>query len=191
MDEAPTSHLSPALKAESIRGQRGVVAARRIAAGEVVAVWGGDVVPEEQFSQLPLAQQRISVQIEEHLYLAPRKEGPAEWVNHSCAPNAGMCGQIALVALRDIGEGEEVCYDYAMSDGSPYDEFECSCGAVQCRRRVTGDDWRLPQLWLRYDGHFSPYLQRRIDRLKTEQATVRPLRRVNGKRAARTSSAAE
>jgi hypothetical protein len=170
--DEPTSHLSPALGSRPVNGGRGVFAKRRIRAGEVLAVWGGEVMPERRFNQLPPERQRISVQIEEDLYLAPAVEGPAEWVNHSCHPNAGVLGQVSLVAMRDIEVGEEVCYDYAMSDGSPYDEFTCHCGAPQCRGRVTGNDWRIPELWERYRGYFSPYLQRRIDHLRQHQTAV-------------------
>ena len=53
-----------------------------------------------------------------------------------------------------------------MCDGTPYDEFECACGTSLCRGRVTGEDWRNPELWERYAGHFSPYLERRIKALK-------------------------
>lgn len=173
-----TSYLAPALASRPVNGGRGVYARRRIRAGEVLAVWGGEVMPERRFGQLPPEVQRISVQVEEDLYLAPSREGPAEWFNHSCEPNAGMMGQIALVAMRDIEAGEEICYDYAMSDGSPYDEFECQCGAPNCRTRITGNDWRLPELWERYEGYFSPYLQRRIDRLREEQTSV--VMHVNG-----------
>ena len=97
-------------------------------------------------------------------------EGAADWVNHSCDPNAGLVGQIVLVALRDIKVGEEICFDYATSDGSPYDEFECGCGSRLCRHHVTGDDWKLPELQKRYEGHFSPYIQRRIDGHKARPA---------------------
>ena len=171
-NEEPTSYLSPTLEAHPVNGGRGVFARRRIRAGEVLAVWGGEVMQERRFKQLPAERQRISVQIEEHLYLAPSVEGPAEWFNHSCDPNAGMSGQVSLVALRDIAAGEEICYDYAMSDGSPYDEFACRCGAAACRGSVTGNDWQIPDLWERYRGHFSPYLQRRIDGLRKQQTAV-------------------
>jgi hypothetical protein len=58
--------------------------------------------------------------------------------------------------------GEELTFDYAMSDGSDYDEFECHCGAGICRGTVTGQDWQLTELQHRYAGLFSPYLARRI-----------------------------
>ena len=37
-----------------------------------------------------------------------------------------MRGNVMVVAMRDIAVGEELTYDYAMSDGSDYDEFECA-----------------------------------------------------------------
>lgn len=168
MDEVPTSYLSPKLETHINNGSRGSFAREPITAGEVISVWGGEVVPQNLFFKLPSSIQSISVQIEENLYLAPSRESAGEWINHSCEPNAGMCGQIVLVAMRDIAAGEEVCYDYAMTDGSPYDEFQCQCGAPLCRGHVTGNDWSIPALWTRYDGHFSPYLQRRIDQRRAE-----------------------
>jgi hypothetical protein len=168
----PTAYLSPKLEAGPHRhkGGYGVFARALIRAGDVLVVWGGDVVIAEDFVKLPAYVQQHSLQVEENLYLVPNGEDePADFVNHSCSPNAGMSGQIVIVALRDIQPGEEACYDYATSDGGPYDEFECACGAPNCRGKITGNDWQLPELWQRYAGHFSPYLQRRIDRLKNRK----------------------
>lgn len=146
--------------------QYGVFALRPIHKDELIAVWGGKVVTRATLDTLPDRLRRLSIQVEEDLFLVALHEGPADYVNHSCDPNCGLRGQIALVALRDIAPGEQVTFDYAMSDGSDYDEFECGCGAPICRGRVTGRDWRLPELWTRYHGYFSPYLARRIERLK-------------------------
>jgi uncharacterized protein len=164
--------ITPKVEAvkNNLKGGFMVIAKQPIAAGDLVAVWGGDIATYEQLQELNRIAQRYSVQVEENLYLVTtRAYDPADYINHSCAPNLGMSGQIALVAMRDIAVGEEVCFDYAMTDGSAYDEFECACGAPNCRRNVTGDDWMLPELWERYEGYFSPYLQRRIDRLKAAQ----------------------
>lgn len=176
-DSAPVGWLSPKLRVvkQPDKGGQSVVAAEAIAAHEVVAVWGGDIVTGERLRELDPIAQRYSVQVEENLYLVtPRTPDPADLINHSCNPNLGMSGQIVLVALREIAPGEEVTIDYAMVDGTPYDEFDCECGAPNCRKRVTGNDWSDPSLWEQYEGYFSPYLQRRIDRLKaarTNQAT--------------------
>lgn len=148
------------------KGGNAVFALEAIAKDELIVMWGGTIVTSETLFSLTEKEQSLSVQVEEDLYLVPEKVGPADHVNHCCEPNAGMSGAFGLVAMRDIAPGEEVCYDYAMSDGSHYDEFDCSCGSDLCRKRITGDDWRDPVLWERYAGYFSPYLQRRIFRLQ-------------------------
>ncbi len=168
-------YLSPKLevRAEPEKGGFGVYAIEAVAAGEVVSVWGGYIVNAEQLDGLPHDVQQHSVQIEEGLYSATIGGAEsADFINHSCDPNLGLRGQITLVALRDIEAGEEVCFDYAMTDSTPYDEFECHCGSANCRGTVRGEDWQLPELWAKYAGYFSPYLQRRIDRLAQEQGLV-------------------
>lgn len=175
IDQRPSSYLHPALNSVNGPTGRSIIASQTLPAGTVLAVWGGTNYDGDSFFKLPADRRQISVQVEEDLFLVPEIEGPAEWINHSCEPNAGMMGQIALRAMRVIMDGEEVCYDYAMSDGCPYDEFECCCGSPRCRLRVTGNDWRIPELWERYGGYFSPYLQRRIDLLRARlERTLAP-----------------
>ncbi len=175
MSELYMSYLSPQLEARPLaeKGYFGVFARQPVQQGELLVIWSGKLVSAQHLSSLSELEISRSVQVEEELYLVPIVEGElGDFVNHSCNPNAGLQGQIALVALRDIQAGEEICYDYAMTDGSDYDEFECHCCDAACRQRITGSDWQLPELQMRYAGHFSPYLQRRIDRqaaLKEEQ----------------------
>ena len=85
-----------------------------------------------------------------------------DMLNHSCEPNCGLLGQTLIIAMRDIGPGEELCFDYATCDASDYDEFRCRCGQPNCREIITGSDWREPGLQEKYAGWFSPYLARRI-----------------------------
>lgn len=164
----PTHYLSPKLqlKPNPEKGAGGIFAQEWVKTGELLLVWGGNILTGEQLEKAPAELIRFSVQVEENLYLTTvTTPSTADFVNHSCEPNAGLSSSISLVALRPIAPGEEVCYDYATSDGSAYDEFECACGTPSCRRRVTGNDWQRPELQIRYAGYFSPYLQRRIDRL--------------------------
>jgi hypothetical protein len=163
------------------RGGFTVVAKEPIARGELIVVWSGTLVDGTELATLPANVKRHSLQVEDDHYLVSLTDcEPPDYVNHSCSPNAGLSGQIGLVAMRDIRTGEEVTYDYAMSDGSPYDEFDCCCGADQCRGRVTGDDWRRSELWQRYQGYFSPYLQRRIAKLR-RRLQARPVTSVLGR----------
>jgi uncharacterized protein len=169
MPKLTNSYFSPKLevKSEPEKGGAGVYARQRIPAGEIVMIWGGRIISERDIEQVPEANRRSVVQVEEGLYTSTVGEPePVDFINHSCNANVGMSGQVVLVAMRDIEVGEEACFDYAMTDGSSYDEFECVCGAPNCRGWITGNDWKRPELWERYAGYFSPYLQRRIDRLK-------------------------
>lgn len=168
MPTQPSSYLSPKLQGRPKTIGNGIFAKEPLAQGELLAVFGGVVYPWEAFITLPERERSLSLQVEENLFLVPDKIGEGDYVNHSCDPNAGLSGQIALVAMRDIQPGEEVCFDYAMSDTTPYDEFDCECGASNCRRRVSGDDWRIAALQQRYAGYFTPYVQRRIDGLETK-----------------------
>lgn len=185
---SPTGFISPKLEGRliGVKGGRGVFARERIRAKEVLVVWGGEVVTGDMLSDMSDEKRRVSLQIEEDLYLVTANEGPADWVNHSCDPNGGLVGQVVLVALRDIRVGEEISFDYATSDASPYDEFECGCGAKTCRHRITDDDWKLPELQARYAGHFSPYIQRRIEaeRRRIEEAARKQRARSTERRVA-------
>lgn len=166
------SYLSPKAEARSLpeKGGYGIFARQAFTQGELILVWGGIIYTYEQYLQAPEHRRPHFVQLEEGLYLGTPYDNPepADYMNHACSPNAGFAGQIALVALRDISAGAEICIDYAMCDGSPYDEFDCACGTPECRGRVTGNDWSLPELQARYAGYFIPYLQRRIDRQNQE-----------------------
>jgi hypothetical protein len=165
MSGRPHSFLSPKCEVHPTpdRGGHTVVSAETIAKGELIVVWSGTLVSGEELNDMPQTVRRYSLQVEENQYLVSLSDcEPPDYVNHSCDPNSGLSGQITLVAMRDIEPGEEITYDYAMSDGSPYDEFSCSCGSAHCRGRVSGEDWRRADLWRRYAGYFSPYLQRRI-----------------------------
>ncbi len=177
------SFLSPkcVVRQTGDRGGHAVVACDAIAEGELIVVWSGKLVDGDELAALPQTVRRYSLQVEENHYLVSLTDcEPPDYVNHSCDPNAGLSGQIALVAMRDIGAGEEITYDYAMSDGSSYDEFACGCGSACCRGSVAGEDWRRRELWQRYGAHFSPYLQRRI---LVEQRRVHQLRRRRVRRA--------
>lgn len=163
-----SSYLNPKCEARPHpQGGCGVFAREFIYKGELISLWGGDIVPKSRLDpSMPRFTQRV-LQIDEDLYILTAEESePNDCFNHSCDPKLGFTGQIGLVAMHDIDVGEELTFDYAMSDGEPYDEFICHCGSIHCRGKVTGNDWKLPALWAKYEGYFSPYLARRIESLR-------------------------
>jgi len=168
LNQSSVSYLSPKLEGRACdeKGGYGVFAREGVSRGELLTMWSGTIVTAEQMLALPREVSTHGIQVEEDLFQVPLcADDPADMFNHSCSPNAGLYGQIALVAMRDIAKDEEVCFDYAMSDCNDYDEFDCGCGMAECRGRIRGSDWALPELQQRYQGYFSLYLQRRIERM--------------------------
>jgi len=162
------SWLTPSAEVRDAGGPGlGVFATRDIPAGAVVAGFGGHVLDLDAFDALPPDRQVHSLQVSAELFLVcPEAADPADHVNHSCVPNCGIAGNVLLVTMADVAAGQELTFDYAMCDSDPYDEFECLCGEPTCRRKVTGNDWMIPELQDRYAGHFSTYLATRIAELR-------------------------
>ena len=171
MSKQPSSYLSSKLEGrpKADGNGNGIYSLEPINKGELVAVFGGVVYEWDAFIHLPELERSLCIQVEDRHFLVPRPIGEGDYVNHSCNPNAGLSGQIGLVAMRDIKLGEEVCFDYAMSDTMPYDEFECGCGSPNCRGKVGGNDWQRPELQKRYAGFFAPHVQRKIDAQREEK----------------------
>ena len=171
MSKQPSSYLSSKLEGrpKANGNGNGIYSLEPIRKGELAAVFGGVVYEWDAFIRLPDIERSLCLQVEDRHFLVPRPIGEGDYVNHSCNPNAGLSGQIGLVAMRDIKVGEEVCFDYAMCDTMPYDEFDCACGNANCRGRVSGNDWQRPELQKRYAGFFSPHVQRRIDVQRKEK----------------------
>jgi uncharacterized protein len=151
------------------RCNKGVFAKEMIEAGENLAIFGGRVIPISEETG------DWGIQIDEDFVInayEPNTSLMEEsfFFNHSCEPNAGIKGQIFLIAMRDILKDEEITFDYAMclhetKGASPY-LLECHCDTSNCRCVITDNDWKIPELQRKYNGWFSWYLQEKINRMK-------------------------
>lgn len=165
--------MNPKLEARNIEKiGKSVFAREAIPAGEKLAIFGGHVIPNNSEPQFNGAH-AFSLQIDESFSIGAlfaHQLEDTDFFNHSCAPNAGIKGQIFLVAMRDIELDEEITFDYAIvlhaTQGCPLFEFECNCNSPDCRERVSDDDWKIPELQRKYDGYFSYFIQEKIDQLK-------------------------
>jgi len=109
---------------------RGVFVTRDFAAGEEILTFRG--TPLDFAATLVKGDRECDAfQIGPDSYLD--LEPPGVFVNHSCAPNVGVRGDLVLFALRDLRSGEEIRFDYsaAMDEGSW--TMPCRCGAADCR----------------------------------------------------------
>ena len=168
--------MSPKVKIGSspIHG-KGMFANARIDKVEVVAIWGGNYVGKESAEEAAKNANNGIQQIDEDVFevfsYEHRGDDPTYFHNHSCEPNTWMEDEVTLSARHNIKEHEELTIDYAMFETKEdYVIIEkCVCGSSNCRGRITGKDWRLPELQKRYCRHFSPLINRRIANVKSTE----------------------
>lgn len=133
----------------------GVYATGPIKAGEEIASFDGEMYhglvnddfPEEIRNFLITYSQNSSRD----------SAGIARYLNHSCAPNVGVRGLFTLVAMREIKIGEELCWDYDMSEDIDW-QMDCSCGSPECRRSIRGFRFLPEDVREKYRGFISDWL---------------------------------
>jgi SET domain-containing protein len=67
----------------------------------------------------------------------------SNFMNHSCDPNMVYDEKDNIIAKRDIKKGEELTIDYANFVVNVDQDFECRCGAKNCRKHIKKDDWKI------------------------------------------------
>lgn len=143
---------------------------KKIYKGELLLIVGGFIMKLSDEEKLHPSFCDNGLQISDDHSIASRKReelGGINYVNHSCNPNAGIKGQIFLVAMRDIKSGEEITFDYAMTlfdskKAKPY-RLVCTCGETNCRKIITGNDWKKKNIQKKYRGYFQVFLQEKIN----------------------------
>ena len=165
MATPPTTYATSGLRVlhDSTLG-RYVITERAIVPGETIAIWRGVEISTREALQLPPEQrhQLLQVGADQFLYTESDHLCEVDFINHSCDPNCGFTDAYTLVSLRSISPGESITFDYAMSDTNSFIEFSCMCSAPTCRGRLTGNDWQILELQIRYAGWFAPHAEELI-----------------------------
>ena len=138
---------------------RGVFASRDFARGDLILETNGKVLNH---------QTEHSLQIGWGVHLEP--DSPIRLLNHSCEPSAGVKtnarGIPDFYAFRDLRAGEEITFDYAMTEFTHYprqDEdlefsMDCYCGSDTCRGRLGYYSELTDEVKKKYQGFVSDYL---------------------------------
>ena len=99
---------------------RGVFAGKRYRPGEMVFAIEGRVVNYERLWEREGSRfANNCIRFGPETYLDPG-DGPAGFVNHSCAPNSAIAkeaNRLYVVAARRIAKGDEVVFDYSTTIG--------------------------------------------------------------------------
>lgn len=178
MTTPPYSWMHPLLEVrDTQRYGLGVFAKVPIPKEATLFVCGGPILTLEDEDNLPPECADKPIEISEWFSMGPRTPEeiplmPEHYINHACDPNAGWKGQLFIAAMRDIGAGEEICFDYAMvmhsnDQSATYWKMSCHCGSPLCREEVAENDWLRPELQARYDGWFAWHLQTKLDAAKS------------------------
>ncbi len=113
-------------------GQAGVFARRPFAAGAIVLPLDGCLVAQP-------TRYTLQPGPGEHLAASSPAECPWVYLNHSCAPNVAIdASQRVVIAQRPIVAGDELRFDYNMTEGEIAEPFACRCGAPECVGTVRG-----------------------------------------------------
>ena len=133
----------------------GVFAKEKIKKGEVIAAFDGRVYS----SRSSLWNEDLynhCIQFEEKKW--KDSKGIARLLNHSCEPNCGIKNFFEITAMRDIKSGEEVTWDYEMTEDHPYWRMECTCGTKSCSK-IIGAYSNMPAATRKkYKGYISQWL---------------------------------
>ena len=134
---------------------QGVFAKKKIFKGELIAAYDGPIFTGDYDYWT------------DDLYLHTIQIGPNTWrdsngiarlINHSCDPNCGIKRLTHIVAMRDIEKGEEITWDYEMTEKHPYWSMRCRCGSKICRKRIGNYENMPKEVRKRYKGFISGWL---------------------------------
>jgi len=131
---------------------RGVFAARRVPKGTWIVQYTGEIITHEEsdrrYDDDAMERHHTFLFVLDETYCIDAAVGgsDARYINHSCEPNCEAVyeeedREIWIVAVRDIGKGEELTYDYGFTvEMESWDEarrlYPCRCGAARCRGTI-------------------------------------------------------
>ncbi len=132
---------------------KSIIAQKDLLKGELVISSGVDYYEPRRNNH------SVQVEVGKHILMS----GEATFLNHSCEPNLGVKnnkkGAYDFFALRNISEGEEVCFDYETTEFISIAVKECLCQSHSCRKWIKGFSDHPQFILDRYSPYVANYLQ--------------------------------
>lgn len=136
----------------------GVYAHKTIRKGEVIAKFDGTFY-DNDFAKWTDDLRNHAIQCDKTMWRDSK--GLARYINHSCEPNCGIKRRYEIVAMRTIRPGEQVTWDYEMTENSPWWKMRCRCGSKICRKKI-GAYKNMPEnIRQKYKGFISSWLTKK------------------------------
>ncbi|MEM9480154.1 MAG: SET domain-containing protein-lysine N-methyltransferase [Verrucomicrobiota bacterium] len=157
---SPNDHPSVDVRPSEDFGM-GLFATKRLEPNEPIASFDGKVyrlrsVREEIANDPPLYACDHVVQFEPMAWRD--SDGIARYANHSCDPNCGIRDLFTITTMRAIDIGEELKWDYAMTENDGEWTMDCRCETALCRKKVLGFSALSRERRAAYEGFISSWL---------------------------------
>lgn len=136
----------------------GLMAGENVKKGELIRYIKGDIKFKINKSKKDALSHPNWIGVAENQWIDPEK--PYKFLNHSCNPTAGVKGTVALVALRDLKEGEEITIDYSTIEGDVRWEMPCNCGEKNCRKTIRSIAYLSRSVFEKYLPYIPRYFQK-------------------------------
>lgn len=126
------------LVVKSTKNGKGVFATKHFQTDEILLEFRGELFT---YKELPVPYDKVEdryVQVGKDLYMGP-SGSTDDFLNHSCAPNAGLKiirEKVFLIAIQEIESGEEITWDYSTTMDEDDWEMHCKCGSSNCRGQI-------------------------------------------------------
>lgn len=153
----PLGDRSPFIVRDTGRTGLGLFARERIPAGaRAFEIEGAERVWRSVNDEDALANPNW-IGIGEHRWIDA--VGAARFLNHSCDPNLAFREPREFVTLRAIEAGEELTFDYSLTEDEALWRMECRCGAQGCRGEVRAVQFLSADLFTRNHAHIISYFR--------------------------------
>jgi len=154
---------------------KGIFASERIEEGEVIWWWDSEIEQIFKYSRAEIMKisgeegawlRKYAYFVDEDLFGSQPQDQPmdvAYYFNHTCNPNCWYDGDDKLVAMRTIEAGEQVAYDYSMTETelSCHAGMRCLCGSENCRGILNFREYRNSEWLAKYEAHCTNFIKRK------------------------------
>ncbi len=138
----------------------GLFVNRNVKRGQFVSFLKGKVCKKENQSKEDSLDNPCWVGVGKNEWLDPAY--PFKFINHSCNPSVGIRGRVTLVALRDMKPGDEITFDYSITEIDPNWYMNCKCGEKNCRKKIRSIQYLPKKILKRYFPFIPTYFRRSI-----------------------------
>lgn len=137
-----SDHIFAVVRQNTDNNQKAFFAQRSYQPGEVITTFSAAcVLPEPTYLT-------VQIDVDKHIMLQPEH---LQYINHSCDPNVFFdTHTMQIVALKPIGEGDEMTFFYPSTEWNMTQPFNCLCGTSKCLGEIKGASHIHPDILRTY-----------------------------------------